>query len=362
MPPVFWCIVMAWVVIRSWEAVRAEYAHTRDTYATGIARDHPDWSPRRVHRAARWRARSYWMDEIAGLFPSFRASFAEHRLTARAARAEDRAASRERIAGLWARLDTAQARAAQAGHGTGAGTEPGPAPERHPSVDAAFRRAQEKYGPENVMDPPDGRTIFAPGPAWTADETDDIEDDPEPGPQSPRLRVVRTEPGAGGTTPEPAAAPEPEPWHAMGWEMSPGTGTGPAWAIGEAEYAEPEDGHPGPAGNRTENPGEGEDMTAIDDLEGADSPYQGMLSHLVKREGAAQATVTDADDLAAVAAQVGFDRDTAFVADMAQIADATAALAAAYARARNGLVTRHEQGDEYHAGGGDAHDAAFRPA
>jgi hypothetical protein len=90
---------------------RREYRATREHHAAQIARDHPDWHPRKVSRSAGRRAMAHWWNEFAAWppFPSARAAFAEERMTARVAAEEARAAGVVRWQDLRERLERAMA-------------------------------------------------------------------------------------------------------------------------------------------------------------------------------------------------------------------------------------------------------------
>ncbi len=101
--------ILMWVLVKAWNRAYGEYEHTRDRHAGQIAGDHPDWSPRRVRRHARWRAGSYWWREITDGFPTMRQARAEHRSTAEAERAEGHLRHGQRMREVRQRLDAAHA-------------------------------------------------------------------------------------------------------------------------------------------------------------------------------------------------------------------------------------------------------------
>ena len=84
-------LVIIWLVKH---AAGREYRMARDHHAANLSRAHPDWHARKVGRAASRRTLSHWAHELNALppFPSFRAAFAEDRMTVRVAAAEAKAA------------------------------------------------------------------------------------------------------------------------------------------------------------------------------------------------------------------------------------------------------------------------------
>jgi hypothetical protein len=82
------------------ERGKKEYGHTRDKAAAEFARAHPDWSPRKVMRHAKRRARGYWWDQISNGFPDYKRAHQESRELARAERAEAESGWLERRAEL----------------------------------------------------------------------------------------------------------------------------------------------------------------------------------------------------------------------------------------------------------------------
>ena len=98
-------------------------------------------------------------------------------------------------------------------------------------------------------------------------------------------------------------------------------------------------------------------------LENGDTPHEAMQGVFQRfSDEAARTAAAASDDLAAAAAVHGYDRDQQVMADIAEISDHAAALAARAQQAKAGLAQRHEGGAEYHANGQDAHASAFRPA
>lgn len=80
-------IVITIAIKHFWEKGAREYAHTRDTAAAQLARQHAGWSPRKIQRHARRRARTYWWDQIREGFPDLKQAYEEDRLAAEAERA-----------------------------------------------------------------------------------------------------------------------------------------------------------------------------------------------------------------------------------------------------------------------------------
>ena len=101
-------IILAWLVMKAYEAGKAEYGHARDKHSAEIARSHPDWSPGRVRRNANRRAWGEFWTETRDGFPQRKAAWAENRLTARVKREELLAAGELRMRELWGRLDAAK--------------------------------------------------------------------------------------------------------------------------------------------------------------------------------------------------------------------------------------------------------------
>lgn len=73
---------IAWAIMHFWEAGKREYGHVRDRHAAEIAREHPAWSPRKIQRRAKRRARGYWWDQIRRGFPDLKEAYEEDRLIA----------------------------------------------------------------------------------------------------------------------------------------------------------------------------------------------------------------------------------------------------------------------------------------
>lgn len=116
MDPFIGLLIIVLIAKAALDKGRREYRATREQHAAQIARDHPDWHPRKVSRSAGRRALSHWWNELAAWppFPSLRAAFAEERMTAKVAREEARADGVVRWKELRERLQ--QALAAQAEH------------------------------------------------------------------------------------------------------------------------------------------------------------------------------------------------------------------------------------------------------
>src|ERR1700691_1654909 len=101
------CLLITFVIMRAHHAVKPEWQDSPDTHATQLSRDHPDWSPGRIRRNARRRARGDWLTEIGDGFPTLRQTLAEDRVLAQAVRHEKLAAGEERIGKLRERVATA---------------------------------------------------------------------------------------------------------------------------------------------------------------------------------------------------------------------------------------------------------------
>jgi hypothetical protein len=110
MDPLIASVIITWLIMRASRHVRDEWRHSRDSHAGKLSREHPDWSPGRVRRNARRRARGDWWTEIWDGFPTLRRTLAEDRLLARTTRAEEEAAGEERVRGLHERLNAAAAK------------------------------------------------------------------------------------------------------------------------------------------------------------------------------------------------------------------------------------------------------------
>jgi hypothetical protein len=111
MEPFFGLLIIVLICKAVIDKGRREYRATREQHAAQIARDHPDWHPRKVSRSAGRRALSHWWNELAAWppFPSVRAAFAEDRMTAKVAREEARADGVVRWRDLHERLQKALA-------------------------------------------------------------------------------------------------------------------------------------------------------------------------------------------------------------------------------------------------------------
>ncbi len=82
------------------ERAKAEWRHQRHQHARQLRRDHPNWSPRKVERHAKWRNRAWWWHEAGEGFPSFRGGFREGREQVRYLR-EHEHISREERRSVW---------------------------------------------------------------------------------------------------------------------------------------------------------------------------------------------------------------------------------------------------------------------
>lgn len=370
MEPLITAVVVTWLLMRGWEALKAEYGHVRDRHATDLARQHADWSPAKIGRHARRRAHAMWLTELAGGFPTFRHALAADRLLARVAVAEAKAAGERTRRELLGRLEAAKQErqdacedpAPEPGTGNrgltllpGGNREPQTAPEPQPVPE-----------PRPAPEPPAGTTPgTAPGTAagttpGTTPEAAGGNRSREPGTTDPEPQAPAAEPWDGGDgTPretelrearrcvEPLGADEDGTIYCA----APAAADSDRCAQHAPFTAYPEPGTvPGDEGE--------ENMSAA--LESADSPFESMLAYLDRGRKTAGGAVTDAEDLAAGAAVHGFNRDSAFTADMTAIDEAAQALAAAYETARAGLAARHADGAEYHSNGSDAHATAFR--
>ena len=364
-----WAI--AWCVIRGFEALRAEYTHTRDRYATGLAREHADWSPRRVHRNARRRARGYWWSEISAGWPTWKAAWAEDKLVAQLALEKALAAGARRRADLKRALEEIQAERKAA---RDAGKEP---PEPEPGTGRRWTPRILPGGGE----PAKGTTPEPPAP------------EPAPAPDGPMEPAAPEPPAAGdpGTAADAAAASWEEPLPAAPWTVQEdellgsgrcirqtGTGEeGPTYCAmpvvpGEI-HCPAHDGAPPPDGSTEKTPGVllgeppptdgGQVTTAEADLETGDSAYQAMLSFLEQgRKEAAQAGSANCDAVDAAASATGLSRPPAVAAALAAVKDAEQAREAAYANARKAVIASHEAGDEYNKDGLGANREAFTRA
>lgn len=179
MDPVITAIIIAWLAMKAWDAVKAEYGHTRDRYATDLAREHKDWSPRRVRRNAARRARAYWWTEIRDGFPTWKESLAEDKLVAVTAAVEARTAAKRRMAALHQRLEEARefARAAKTGTTdgttTGGTADPAPPPvEPEPRPAPAGAEPREGGTVAGETEPPAAGTGYGGGP-WLLTATGD---------------------------------------------------------------------------------------------------------------------------------------------------------------------------------------------
>ena len=416
-------LLVFWVCKSAVDKGRKEYRATREHHATQIARDHKDWHPRRVHRAASRRALSYWWGEVNAWppFPSFRAAFAEDRLHAKVEAAEAKASGVTRWKDLKARLEAAE----KAGW-------PDAAPEAPPAPAEAGRpSAPGDVAGWQVPAPPEIPVVRAPGVRLDRRPSSWL----KPG-QPPCEACEGT--GANqagndscpacrgfGSAPADPAAPEASPGTicaACGNPGRPGdpvladTGgpihrthaeemqeayrealkTDPRMPPGEADvvddaavaadhgfegefdlFPEPEDPEtwpppravpdpaaPSPAANGTSPKGTAMTETTIDTaLEGADTPHEAMQGAF-RAFGAQAARIAEqaADDLAAAAAVHGMDRDPQTAADIQALSDHASALQAQANAAATGLASRHADGAEYHASGVDADASAYRPA
>ena len=358
MDPLITAVIIAWLVIRTWEAVKGEWRHTRDRHATDLAREHADWSPGRVRRTARHRARAYWWNEISAGFPGWKAGWAENRLVARLAAEKTLAGGHKRIRDLKQAIADVQAerKAAAEGDPAPAGPEPGTGVKPALTVLPGGREPVKGTAPE----PPS----------------------PEPPPAAP-------EGPAEPATPEPPAdgIPEPEdpgtvqPWSVQEDELLGAhrciqrTGMdedGPTYCAESTEdgrlYCPGHGGQPPgssiqktPSVTLGEPPTEGEHVTTAEaDLEAGDSAYQAMLGFLNRGKAAAAAAASaNCDAVDAAASATGLSRPPAVAAALAAVKDAEQAREAAYAGAARALAAHHEQGREYHEEGQGANREAF---
>jgi hypothetical protein len=106
---VLFAIIVSVALHKAWEKGKTEYAHTRDKAAAEFSRAHTGWSPARIQRHARRRARGYWWDQIRHGWPDYRRAHAEARDLAEAERHETDLTFAQRRAELRRRIDAAQA-------------------------------------------------------------------------------------------------------------------------------------------------------------------------------------------------------------------------------------------------------------
>jgi len=415
MSAIIFFIVFVWAVKSAADKVRGEYRATRDHHAASLAREHKDWHPKRIQRAAGRRAQSYWWHEFTHNdgrkwqpFPSFRAAFGEDMLTARVAAAEAHASGISRRKELTERL--AAAKAARDAHGvpfesavpplpadTVGGTT-GSTPE-DPPLPGSFPRPGEPWPPGHQAGDarPDDSAWLRPGErrcpkcggagcdwcrGWGSD-------DPDPGAPEAPAGTICGACGRPGTEHDPVLRDGPSRIH-RSHAIEAAEGRKADDAADWAQYG-PGDPFPEPADDdwptgqprRDQHNGartplatvtdisptatEGKPVTQTTEpdtsLEGADTPHEAMQGVFGQFAEQAQRTADAAgDDLTAAAAVHGYDRDPQVMADIADISDQASALSERAKQAREGLRQRHAEGAEYHANGQDAHASAFRPA
>jgi hypothetical protein len=227
MDPLIASVIITWLLMRAGRAVRNEWQHSRDTHGNDLARQHPDWSPHRVRRNARRRARGDWLTEIRDGFPSLKQSLAEDRLLARTVREERIAAGEDRMRGLRERLNAA-VRKREAGRPKQDATDPGSG--RH--------RRRVTPGPADAAIPAGPVTVWGPCPG----------DDTAP----PLLADIgKPAPGPSAAIP-PGACPwchgsgdEPLSTDRCGWCKGSGKVPGPSGRPSVRSYPGRDDGCPG---------------------------------------------------------------------------------------------------------------------
>ena len=372
MDPLITATLIAWVVIRCWEALKAEWRHTRDRHIAGLAREHADWSPGRIRRHARYRARAYWWNEIGAGFPTWKAGWTENRLVARLALERTLTEGHKRIKDVKQAIADVQAERKAAAEDDPAPVRPEPGTGTKPALTVLPGGREPVKG--TVPEPPEPEPPAA------------LEGPAEPGHLEPA--APEPSPGTGDDAP---AGPRDEPAPVTPWTVQEdellGSGRciqrtgageeGPTYCAmpvvpGEI-HCPAHDGAPPPDGSTEEAPGvllgapptNGGQVTtpAVTDTETGDTPFDAMLTthrqHAKQQRQIAQAAN---DDLMAHAIARGFDRDPAYMADLQAVADAAEAAATAAEGAVRGLNARHADGAEYHGTGHDADAGAFRPA
>ena len=383
MDPLITATLIAWVVIRCWEALKAEWRHTRDRHVTDLGREHPTWSPGRVRRSAWYRAHAWWWGEIGGGFPTWRAAWAENRLVTQLAREKALTEGHARHADLKQAIADVQAERKAA-----AGDDPAPVdPEPGTGGKPALRVVRDGGEPAKgtTPEPPSpepapvlGAPAEPPAPEPPADGS------PEPGNPEPvqpwtvqedeLLGAYRCIQRTGTDEDGPTYCAESTedgrlycPSHGSqpqdGTEETPGVLLGEAPADGEQMTA----GTPGDPGYQSgDNPVaeiNGGPVTAQADLETGDTPFDAMLTaHRQHTKQQRQIAGAAHDDLMAHAIAREFDRDPEYMASLQAIADSAEAAAVAAENAVRGLNARHADGAEYHGTGHDADASAFRPS
>lgn len=317
------CVGIVWILSRVHRWAKDEWRHSRENHIVRLTREHQDWSPGRIRRHARRRARGDWLAELRDGFPSLRQMLAEDRELARTVRLEAEAAGAMRMRDLRARAraaiaDRDAARRDGARHVTGPEAVPVPAaPGAAPGT------------PPGAAPAPDGAAPGSTPDAAPADSTP-------------------AAPGSGdGSTREPAVPPRISP---------------DADSVPDSD----DDAVPNPPSDETTDETtekEGDELMTAVDIEGADTAYEGMQNAFQAfADRANEIEKTAADDLVAAAAIHGFDRDRQAMADIQDLADQAQALVAKANAAKAGLIDRHAAGQEYHETGSDADASAFRAA
>ena len=406
------CLFITFLIMRAHHAVKSEWQHSRDTHAADLSREHPDWSPGRIRRNARRRARGDWLTEIGEGFPTLRQTLAEDRVLAQAVRHEKLAAGEERIGKLRDRVAAAIERrealrrsgqaepaphvtpepedaAVEPGSGTGDGPEAKPG--RHAKPEPGPEPAAEPEGPESSVVHHD-HTYTLPGqcpqchgpgvgiPLVRGDHVKEVRapdgtllgEDGKVVSADDKTVAVELPNGLRVTGPNAAVpvahrngdSPDPPPPDAPIDDAV--TGADREFTDWPEDNWPDEESIPNPPSDETtddttEKETEGDTMTT--DFESADTPYQGIQNALDAYAQHAAAVAKEAgDDLAAHTALTGFDRDPQFMAGLARIQDNANALVAEVGSVKAGLIARHNAAEEYHGTGQDADAIAFRPA
>jgi len=360
--PLITATLIAWVVIRCWEALKAEWRHTRDRHITDLGREHPTWSPGRLRRSAWYRAHAWWWGEIGGGLPTWKAAWAENGLVTQLAREKALTEGHARHADLKRAIADVQAeRKAMAGDGPApVGPEPGTGVKPALTVLPGGREPAKGTTPEPPAPEP------APAPGGGAEPAS-----PEPSPAEPPAD----------STPEPDDPETVQPWSVQedgllgAYHCIQRTGmseSGPTYCDESTEdgrlYCPVHSGQPhdsteeAPSALLGAPPAEGEQVTTAEaDLEtGGDSAYDALLSFLDRsRKEAAQAASANCDAVDAAGSATGLNRPPAVAAALAAVKDAEQAREAAYASAARALAAHHEQGKEYHEDGQGANREAF---
>lgn len=413
MDPIIGAILIAVVIMRWWDHMRGEYAHTKNNARDQLKKDNPDRSDRWLDRHARRRALTQWGAEARHGFPSLRQQWDEDWLKVKelqAGRELDHLRRRKALKERLEELDKERAAAApkpdapKPGGDAPAGVDP-------PSATTVIDDPPARPEPGKMATGVGGEMYTVVG---VDGDTAEVVPHGAPAGSSTRVPVTTLTP----LTPEQqanytarAAAADADArttrWPLPVVDNGNGNGTAPAATpvpVGRPRVIRPDrdaeeyarvrndlindgvpeaeanadyfirhpDGNvdavhrptPSPSpGPRAGNPPTGgTDMasTARTTGEGGETPYDAAIASFQAHGVASAANSASLEQLQATLAAHDFDRDPQLMAHIARMQELQRMLAAEANAAQGTITANHGGGKEYHGTGQDAAATGFR--